>query len=289
MQAASQISISESEYLLFRNYISENCGIVIPPEKTYLLETRLSKYMVDTGTDSFGKFYDYIKSNSDPSIKQKIINAITTNETQWFRDSAPWKVLEERLLPELVNDLISGKKNRVKIWSAASSSGQEIYSTVMCIDNYLSTNNIKGVTLSDFDFIATDISTGVLDIAKKGRYDRISMIRGLSDYYKAKYFKENGSAWDIDPKVRSAVKFDCFNLQKSYKPLGQFDIIFCRYVLIYFSDDMKKEIISKMCDVLSDSGVFFTGNYALYDLFKDNFDSDYYGNLTYYIKKAGLK
>ena len=289
IQSPSQISISESEFLLFRNYIAKNCGIFISPEKTYLLETRLSRFLVDAGTDSFAKFYDYIISGSDPLMPQKIINAITTNETQWFRDSAPWKVLEERILPGLVDKLVSGKKNRVRIWSAAASTGQEIYSTAMCIDNYLSQKNIKGISLSNFSFIATDISSNVLEIAKKGRYDKISIMRGLNDYYKKKYFKENGSAWDIDPKIRSAIRFEHFNLQDSFKNFGQFDIIFCRYVLIYFSDDLKKEIVAKVADSLSTNGILFTGNYALYELFRNNYDFDHYGNLTYYIKKAGLK
>jgi chemotaxis protein methyltransferase CheR len=285
----SQASISEGEFLLFKNYIAENSGIVISPEKSYLIETRLSKYMADAGVNSFGEFYDYIVSNSDPSMPQKIINAITINETQWFRNEAPWKVLEERLLPGLVAELASGKKTRVRIWCAAVSTGQEIYSTAMCVDNYLSENRVKGINLSNFDFFASDISSHVLDIEKKGRYDKISMMRGLSDRYKTGYFTENGSAWDIDPKIRDAVRFERFNLQNSCLKFGLFDVIFCRYVLIYFSDALKREIITKMYGSLLNGGVLFTGNYAIYGLFEDNFDANHYGNLTYYSKKEGLK
>ena len=203
----SQASISESEFLLFKNYIAENSGILISPEKSYLIETRLSKFMLDAGADSFAEFYDYIVSNSDPSMLQKIINAITINETQWFRNDAPWKVIEERLLPGFVGELASGKKTRVRIWCAAVSTGQEIYSTVMCIDNYLNENRISGVDLSKFEFFATDISSDALEIAKKGRYDKISIMRGLNDWYKERYFTENGSAWDIDSKIRDSVRF----------------------------------------------------------------------------------
>ena len=287
LESSSQISISESEFLLFKNYIEKICGMVIPPEKTYLLETRLSKFMVDAGADSFGKFYDHILSDADPLMQQKIVNAITTNETQWFRDISPWKVLEERLLPALVDAFVSGKKKRVRIWSAAASTGQEIYSIAMCIDNYLNKNNIKKVSLSNFDFFATDISSNVLNIAKKGRYNKISIMRGLSDFYRTKYFAENGSAWDIDPRIRDAVKFELFNLQKDFRIFGKFDIIFCRYVLIYLSDALKREIIRRMYDTLPDGGVFFTGNYILYDLFEDAFDSNHYDNLTYYVKRVG--
>ena len=285
----SKASISEDEFLLFKNYIAENSGIIIPPEKSYLLETRLSKYMADAGADSFGEFYDFLISDKDPSMPQKIINAVTINETQWFRNGAPWKVLEELLLPALVNKLASGKKSRVRIWCTAVSTGEEIYSTVMCIEKYLREKRVVGIDLSNFDFFATDISSHVLDIAKKGRYGRISIMRGLDNFYKSKYFAENGSAWDIDPKIRDAVRFERFNLQNSFRAFGLFDIIFCRYVLIYFSDALKKEIIKKMHASLVDDGVIFTGNYVFFDLFEEKFNANHYDNLTYYSKKEELR
>jgi chemotaxis protein methyltransferase CheR len=300
-----QNSISESEFALFRDYILENSGILISPEKAYLIETRLSKLMVDAGSESFGEFYQYIISGADPALPQKIINEMSTNETLWFRDGAPWKVLEEHILPGLVEAVASGEKARARIWSAAVSTGQEIYSTVMCIDNYLSRNNIKGVSLSDFDFCATDISSRVLDTAKKGRYDAISIMRGLNDYYKNKYFEKSGAAWLLEPRIRDAVKFTQFNLQKNYQIFGTFDVIFCRYVLIYFTAEQKRDIISKMHKSLHDRGILFTGNYSLYEFFNvsspnnsnnleepnkpnksesNQFHSNYYENLTYYSK-----
>jgi len=280
-----QNSINDNEFLLFRDYIYDICGILIPPEKAYLIETRLAKLMLDAGAESFEEFHNYIVSNPDLSVRQKVINAITTNETLWFRDVLPWKLLGELYLPRFTGELLSGKKTRVRVWCAAVSTGQEVYSTVMYIDDYLSRNNIKGIGLSNFDFLATDISNNVLDIAKRGRYDKISIMRGLDNYYKTKYFTPNGSAWDIDPKIRGAVRFENFNLQGSYRAFGQFDIIFCRYVLIYFSDAFKREVVAKMYNTLADDGVLFTGNYVLYDLFKDGFKTNHYGNLTYYTKE----
>ena len=283
--SSQQNSFNEREFLLIRDYINEICGISIPMEKAYLIETRLTKLMIDVGAESFGEFHKYILANPDAPIHQKIINAITTNETLWFRDVTPWKVLDEIVLPRLVEELMAGNKIRARIWCAAASTGQEAYSTVMCVDNYLKKNNIKGISLSNFDFFATDISSEVLNIAKKGRYDMISIMRGMNDYYRDKYFVNNGSAWDLDPVIRAAVRFEKFNLQDSFNAFGMFDIIFCRYVLIYFSDAFKREIVQKMCNALVDGGVLFTGNYVLYDLFKDDFDTDHYENLTYYIKR----
>ena len=280
-----QCSINEYEFMLFRNYIIKISGIVIPPEKAYLVETRLSKLMLDSGAASFTEFYDYIVSNFDPSMSQKIIDAMTINETMWFRDAMPWNVLERVTLPALVEELVSGRKSKIRIWSAAVSTGQEVYSAVMCVDDYLNKNKIKNVSLSNFDFFATDISSRVLNVAKAGKYDKIGIMRGLTDHYKSKYFESNGSVWELSPKIKDAVRFECFNLQDSFKTLGAFDIIFCRYVLIYFSDELKREIALKMRDSLVDGGLLFTGNYILYDLFKDDFDTKPYSNSTYFSKK----
>ena len=278
-------SINEHEFMLFRNYISKVSGILISSEKAYLVETRLSKLMLDVGTGSFEEFYKYIISGRDSGITQKIINAITVNETMWFRDNMPWHVLERVMLPVFIEDILSGRRTKVRIWSAAVSTGQEIYSAVMCIDDYLNKNNIKGVSLSNFEFLATDISSRVLDVAKKSRYDKISIMRGLNEHYRTKYFKNIDSAWEIDSNIKNAVRFERFNLQDNYKIFGDFDIIFCRYVLIYFSDELKREIAGKICNALVDEGLLFTGNYVLYDLFKDYFDTKPYGNATYFSKK----
>ena len=279
-------STSEEEFQLFREYIRNSCGINIPPEKAYLIETRLSKLMIDAGAENFSEFFKIITTKINYPMHQKIINAITTNETLWFRDETPWKYFEEAALPKMIEDISSGKKKRIRIWSAASSTGKEAYSTAMCVDNYLKAHRPEGVSLSNFEFFATDISMRVLDIAKKGRYDNISITRGLNDYYKSKYFTQNDSAWDIDPAIKNAVNFAHFNLQNSYQRFGLFDIILCRYVLIYFSDDLKKDIIRKMHGALTDGGILFTGNYALYNMFESYFEINHYENATYYSKKA---
>jgi len=280
-------SVDEHEFKLFRDYIAKKSGIIIPPEKAYLIETRLTKLMLDAGVESFGKFYDYIISGIDPHISEKIIGAITINETMWFRDTSPWKVLEESILPGLIDDLASFRKIRARIWCAAVSTGQEVYSTAMHIDDYLSKNQVSGVNLKSFDFLATDISGSALHMAKQGRYDKINIKRGLNDYYRDKYFSNNGSVWELDPKIRNTVKFERFNLQDSYSKFGLFDVIFCRYVLIYFSDELRKEILKKLRDSLTDGGVLFIGNYVLHDLLKEDFETGHYDNLTYYIKREG--
>jgi chemotaxis protein methyltransferase CheR len=279
-------AIGSDELTLFRDFILERTGIVIPPEKAYLFETRLSSMMANAGTDTFKDFYDYVISGADPHAAQRIIDAMTVNETLWFRDTAPWKVMEQDILPRLVEEIKSGKKKRARIWCAAASTGQEAYSTVMCVDDYLSRAGEKDVRLEDFEFLATDISSRVLSIAKMGRYDAITIGRGLNDRYREKYFKQDGSAWDLAPKIRESVRFSHFNLKNNYEILGKFDVIFCRYVLIYFSNALKKEVAAKMHGSLLENGVLFTGNYPIFDILADYYDPRSYGNLTYYTKRT---
>ena len=277
--------INENDFTLLRDYINDICGISIPAEKAYLIETKLGKLMEDSGVDAYGDFYRHIASNRDPAMCQEVINAITTNETSWFRDASPWKLLEETYLPKFVEALSSGRQNRIRVWCAAVSTGQEAYSTAICVDDYLDRNHVAGVGLADFEFFATDISERVLKIAKRGVYDKISISRGLSERYREKYFANKGKEWSINPKIRNTVCFRQFNLQDDFRPLGRFDVIFCRYALIYFSTELKRDVINKMRAVLADGGILFTGNYVLYDLFEDGFEMNHYGNMTYYTKR----
>jgi len=277
----------DNEYKQIGDFITEISGIVIPPEKYYLIETRLYRLALESGVESFDDFYNKVILPGKQQIAQKIINAITVNETLWFRDAVLWNCFEHEVLPELVEILASGRKKKIRIWSTAVSTGQEAYSVAMCIDNYLKKNSISHVKLSNFEIFATDISDRALDIATTGRYDKISMTRGISDYYKEAYFKQSDSAWDIDPHIKNSVKFKRFNLKNSYSDFGKWDIIFCRYVLIYFPDALKIEIISKLYEALNDNGVLFTGNYVLYNMLRDVFSAKEYGNLTYYIKEDG--
>ena len=277
----------DSEFKQISDFITKISGIIIPPEKYYLIETRLYRLALESGVESFDDFYKKVILPGKNQIASRIINAITVNETLWFRDAVLWKCFEREILPGLIEKLLIGMKTKIRIWSTAASTGQEAYSIAMFIDNYLKKKRISKVKLSDFEIFATDISDRALDIATTGRYDKISMTRGISDYYKAAYFKSSDSAWDIDPHIKNSVKFQCFNLKNSFSDFGKWDMIFCRYVLIYFPDELKTEIISKMYEALNDNGVLFTGNYVLYNMLRDVFSVKEYGNLTYYVKEDG--
>ncbi len=276
--------LSDMEFQLLRKYIEDNCGIEITSEKAYLIETRLSKILADWKLSSYGQLYSKIKQEDNEALRERIIDAITTNETLWFRDKMPWKVLEDLYLPGYIEALRSGEKNKIRIWSSAASTGQEAYSTAICIDNYLSSNNISDISLNDFEIIATDISMFALEIACKGRYDPITIMRGLDKSLRDKYFQNTDGAWEICPSIKKSVKFMRFNLQNSFALFGKFDLVFCRYVLIYFSNRLKCQVIDKLFHSLYDNGVLFLGAYEVYIFLRDYFASCLYENFSYYTK-----
>jgi len=274
------------DFKLFQKYISEKCGIDITEDKAYLIETRLSKLLIDSGVQSYEELFHLLGSSSDPHITTKVIDAITTNETLWFRDKTPWIIFEQLLMPFYISELRSYKKSKIRIWSSAASTGQEAYSTAMFIDNYLETKGIKDISLSHFEIVASDISTAVLDMARKGRYDSISIMRGLEQVYKDKYFIKQGMVWELDDKIKRAVRFEQFNLQNSFMFMGKFDLVFCRYVLIYFANDLKKEIFLKMSETLVKGGVLIIGASELYYLMEQLFVMKDFGGGTYYSRRC---
>lgn len=278
-------TLTDNEFKLFRKYIEDKCGIDIPEGKAYLIETRLSRLLVDSGLSSFEELYHLIIRSNDQNMAERVIDAITTNETLWFRDKSPWVILEKVFLPRFVDMLRSGQRRKIRLWSAAASTGQEAYSTAMCIDSWLMRNGINDITLSNFEIMATDISQTVIDMARTGRYDAISVMRGLDPLIRDRYFKKDGTVWEVDNRIKSHVKFQQFNLQSSYMLLGKFDIVFCRYVLIYFSDMLKENVFSKLFGTMEEGGALFLGSSELYEKIGSFFEMAHVENAVYYRRR----
>lgn len=254
-------------------------------EKAYLIEARLSRFLDERGLESYQQLY-YSATGGDQMLTERIIDAMTTNETLWFRDKMPWMYMEEHLMEKYVAELRAGKRKCVRIWSAAASSGQEAYSTAMMIDRYLEVNRIRDVSLSQFEIVATDISQTVLDTAVKASYDAMSILRGLDDHYRAKYFVQNDVVYQLDDRIKRAVTFRKFNLQGSFATLGSFDVIFLRYVMIYFSDRIKQEITQKLQSSLRTDGVLFLGSSELHRCISGSFATNYFDKGMYYTKMS---
>jgi chemotaxis protein methyltransferase CheR len=194
---------------------------------------------------------------------------MTTNETFWFRDTAVWQVISDEVVPKTVEKAKNKKKSRV--WFGACSSGQEVYSFLMMLNEYLEKTRQKYL-MDMFEFIATDISPSVLFQAKSGRYSGISMERGLPPFFKQKYFREKEKIWHFDENLKGRVVFKKFNLQESYNVLGVFDLVFLRNVLIYFSAETKKEIIEKTAARMESGSPLILGSTESIRDFSDKFE-----------------
>jgi MCP methyltransferase, CheR-type len=245
----------DQDFEQFRTFLEKTCGILLGSNKQYLVSSRLNKLMEQQGIKSLGELVRKIQATPRSGLKEQVVDAMTTNETLWFRDTYPFEVLKNRVFPELVK---SGVGQRLRIWSAACSSGQEPYSISMTVDEYerASPSQPKlGVQI-----VATELSGAMLAASKAAEYDTLAIARGLSSERLQRYFEPKGPGrWVVKPAVRARVEFRVQNLLDSYAALGKFDIVFCRNVLIYFSADVKKDILKRIHATLKPGGYLFLG------------------------------
>ncbi len=274
--------ITEPEYKLMRQYIEDQCGIYLEEGKEYLIESRLMDLVIENGCTSFHEFFTKARSDHSAGLKNQIIDAMTTNETSWFRDDSSWKYLQEVAVPEILGRASSEGKTR--IWSAAASTGQEAYSLLMLIDEAVNERGISSYW-DRVDIIATDISFSALILASSAKYNEIAMSRSLPEDKKERYFIKQGNIWHFDCELKQRVWFKQFNLQNDFSPLGIFDLILCRYVIIYFSDTFKKELFKKIAGALVPGGILLLGSSESVRGFSDDFEITYYDNAVINIRK----
>jgi len=267
------------------NYIEEKCGIVLNDQNAHLLECRLGSIFNMSQVKNLDELYVKLCVLKNAETLNHVIEAITTNETFWFRDKALWTMLENNFLPEMIKAIKSGDCQKIKIWSSACSFGQEPYSIAMCIDNYLIQQKVDTVGLSDFEIIATDISMTALTIAKRGQYDSVAIARGLDEVYKQKYFHHEGKTWHIADHIRQAVDFRPFNLIEDAYRFEQYDLILCRNVLIYFSRNTKNDIYKRMAYALKSEGALLIGSSELLEDDQAFFSRECVENSVYFKKK----
>ena len=243
-------SFAPDEYKNFQSFLEKACGIVLGDNKHYLVSSRLSRLMRDNHVATLQDLVNQLERPASSKLKTQVIEAMTTNETLWFRDTYPFEVLSKTIFQEFREQ----NKNSVRIWSAACSSGQEPYSISMTADEYATHN--PGFRV---DVTATDISQAIINEAREAKYDALALARGLSEERKRRYFSAIGDQWQVNSNIRSRVTFREGNLLQSYTMLGKFDIIFCRNVLIYFSAESKKDILKRMAAALNPRGFLMLG------------------------------
>lgn len=243
------------DYRVFRAFLDQACGIVLGDNKQYLVANRMRRIMEDLQINTLSALVARVNQQSPPGLKEKVIDAMTTNETFWFRDSAPFDALRDVLLPRLV---LQEKRQPLRIWSAACSSGQEPYSISMVIEEFK--NRHPGVLMRDPEIVATDISTSVLASARQAEYDSLSVSRGLSEVRRIQFFDEiSMSRYRLKHTISQRVSFRQLNLKDPYSSLGLFDVVFCRNVLIYFAADLKIDILQRMRHVMTPGASLILG------------------------------
>ncbi len=238
---------------LYQELLKSKSGLVITPDKSYLLESRLGPIAKKWGYATLDAMTDALRGLPDKAIVEDIVDAMTTNETSFFRDQRPFDVFKDFVLPNLVQKRQAQKK--LRFWCAAASSGQEPYSICMILKDH-ETSILNGWRT---EFIATDISHEILTQAKDGLYSQFEVQRGLPIKMLMQYFKQEDEKWRISDAIKAMVKYEYFNLLDEMTGLGNFDIIFCRNVLIYFDTETKANILERMAKQLAPDGYLFLG------------------------------
>ncbi|MBK5962730.1 chemotaxis protein [Thiocystis minor] len=256
--------IDAQDYAEFSRFLSDCCGLVLGENRQYLVSSRLSRLLDEF---SFAKVEDLLKAlrrSADPTLKSRVIDAMTTNETSWFRDNYPFDILRQVVLPEL-----AAKQKPIRIWSAACSSGQEPYSISMVVAEWEGSYPPKTASVS---ILATDLSESVLADARAGLYDGLSIVRGLSPERRQRFFESVEHGHRIKPEIQRRVRFQKLNLMESYATLGKFDIVFCRNVLIYFSAETKRRIFDGIARQMDSGGYLFVGASEAVGSYTDAFE-----------------
>jgi chemotaxis protein methyltransferase CheR len=244
--------MSPSDYDYLRNLLKTRSGLVLGADKHYLVESRLLPVVRKAGlTDLAGLVVKLKGANVEPLIVE-VVEAMTTNETFFFRDRIPFDHFRESIMPSLL--AARARERRIRIWCAAASTGQEPYTLAICLKE-------MGKTLAGWnvEIVATDISMEALEKAKSGIYSQFEVQRGLPIMMLVKYFTQVGELWQLTPELRGMVQLKPFNLLQDLTRLGTFDVVFCRNVLIYFDQPTKTDVLERMARVIAPDGYLALG------------------------------
>lgn len=276
---ASQTSaavIDPKNYKFLQQHVYFHAGIVLEEDKHYLFESRLGPIVRQHGLESIDALCALIQFSNQPEISQQVVEAMTTNETYFFRDPSHYDAIRNVLLPRLKEEREESRK--LRFWSAASSTGQEAYSLAM---------NLLEAGLDDWNIqiLGTDFSQKVVERARSGKYQQIEVNRGLPASLLIKYFSRTGMDWQLSDRVRRMVQFETIDLRRSMSALGPFDLVFCRNVMIYFDAQTKMNIFREL------HGTMFRGGWLLLGGAETAFGVDEYferqsvGNATVYVAR----
>jgi chemotaxis protein methyltransferase CheR len=253
------MSILPEEVKVLSQYIYSLSGISLDATKGYLLESRLTPLLKQNNIGTYSELYFKAKSDVTKVLPRKIVDAITTGETSFFRDASPFELLQHKILPDLIDmrskAALPGRPIPIRILSAACSSGQEIYSTAIVIREL-----IPDLSRYDVRLMGIDISDQAVAAASRGAYNAIEIERGRPQDKLSKYFKAEGTTWKIKDEVRGMATFRNLNLMEDFRGIGKFDIVMCRNVAIYFKEDDRKKLFSRIGLILERDGYLIIGS-----------------------------
>ena len=280
------MKIAPDEMRVLAQYIQTLCGISLDDSKAYLVETRLSGLAEEAGCSTFSELFYKAKSDPSKNLPRQIIDAITTGETLFFRDSTPFELLQYKILPDLIDRRKSnnadGRPITIRIWSAACSTGQEVYSIAIIIKELL-----RDLSRYNIRLVGTDISNRAVAQASRGIYNRVEMERGLPADKLMRYFTRQDTSWKISDEIRAMAVFKTTNLLEDFSSLGKFDIIFCRNVAIYFADKDKSSLFNRLAGSLDRDGYLVIGSTESLTGYSPIFESHRHLRSVYYQLKEG--
>ncbi|MBI4696215.1 MAG: protein-glutamate O-methyltransferase CheR [Gammaproteobacteria bacterium] len=242
----------DAAYARFTAFLERHVGITLGATKDYLVNSRLAPVLATWGLPDLPAVVDALERRQDEALRAAVVDAMTTNETNWFRDTYPFRYLGEALFGELF-----ARRRPIRIWSAACSSGQEAYSMAMLVHEYRTVRPADNAT--PVDIVATDVSGAVLRQARAGVYDALGGVRGLSPERLTRYFDRTPAGYELKPVIRNRVSFREFNLLGDPALLGQFDVVFLRNVLIYFSVETRARLLARIRRQMQPKGVLVVG------------------------------
>lgn len=245
-------ALPDHEFQFISREIRARSGLVLTPDKAYLLETRLAPIARKEGFSSVLELISAVRVRRDDRLLWVMADALTTNETFFFRDKTPFDQFRDHVVPALV--AARGASTRLRIWCAAASTGQEPYSIAMIVQELRAIGKI-----GDVEIVATDISDRVMEKARAGLYSQFEVQRGLPVQLLVKHFEKAGDLWRLSDRIRAMVRFQKHNLLEDPRALGRFDVVFCRNVLIYFEPDAKRRTLEMIAASMPDDGCLFLG------------------------------
>ena len=241
-----------ADFELLSGMLKSRSGLVLSKDKVYLLETRLMPVARKRGLENVEALVEEVRKKKEEVLVRDITEAMTTNETFFYRDNKPFDTFRDDILPHLLE--ARATKKSLRIWCAAASTGQEPYSLCMIMKEAAA--KLHGWRI---EVLATDISREVIEKAKVGLYSQFEVQRGLPITHLVKYFKQVGEMWQLDESIRSMVTYRELNLMEDFSRLGSFDLIFCRNVLIYFDQDTKNDVLERVAKVIPEDGRLVLG------------------------------